>query len=102
MMANLAIDLSSTSFGIQEYAKGSFDPAETGPDPSNHNDEVFPGFEKHRLADGMMWPNDLPGLGIDVDEAAAARYPWPTHVGDISGQGKWTTVRRQDGSIVPP
>ena len=42
MMANLAIDLAHTSFGIQEYAKGSFDPVETGPNPKNHNDEVFP------------------------------------------------------------
>ena len=24
-----------------------------------------------------MWPNDLPGLGIDIDETVAAGYPWP-------------------------
>jgi mannonate dehydratase len=106
MMANLAIDLSCSSFGIQEYAREVFDPAVTGPDPNNHNDEVFPGFEQHRLENGMMWPSDLPGLGIDIDEAAAAKYPWPTDKG-LTGQGRdhaveWTTVRTKDGSITKP
>lgn len=54
----------------------------------------------------MFWPNDLPGLGIDVDEAAAARYPWPTDKGltgqGTSGQIEWTTVRKRDGSITTP
>ena len=67
---------------------------------------MFPGLEKCRLADSMFWPNDLPGLGIDVDEQAAAKYPWPTDTG-LTGQGatgqiEWTTVRKRDGSITPP
>ena len=54
----------------------------------------------------MFWPNDLPGLGIDIDEAEAAKYPWPTDKG-LTGQGtsgeiEWTTVRKRDGSITPP
>ena len=65
--------------------------------------EVFPGFEQHELRDGMMWPNDLPGLGIDCDEEAAARYPW--RGGDKGGVDRgtlWAPVRKRDGSIVYP
>ena len=86
MMANLAIDLSSTAFGVQEYAKGSFDPAETAADPGNHNAEVFPGFDQHRLEDGGVdqtprsWdirPHGLPserapGSRVLLDDAAQA------------------------------
>jgi mannonate dehydratase len=126
MMANLAIDLASTAFGIQEFgacvplahdafcccmlrcaltsghrvvraAKDCFDPAVyTAPGSKNANAEVFPGLEQCRLHDSMFWPNDLPGLGIDCDEDAAARHPWPTDTG-ITGQGAghaWTLVRR--------
>ena len=54
----------------------------------------------------MFWPNDLPGLGIDVNEAEAAKYPWPTDKGltgqGTSGQVEWTTVRKRDGSITTP
>ena len=50
MMANLAIDLSSSAFGIQEYA-GSFLPEH----PSFQDTcAVFPGFELHKIEDGMM------------------------------------------------
>jgi len=58
------------------------------------------------LLAAMFWPNDLPGLGIDIDEAEAAKYPWPTDKGltgqGTSGQIEWTTVRKRDGSITPP
>jgi mannonate dehydratase len=58
MMANLAIDMASTSFGIQEYAKDTFDPAVyNAPGSVNKNGEVFPGLEKTRLHDSMLWPN---------------------------------------------
>ena len=51
----------------------------------------------------MMFPNDLPGLGIDCDEEAAARYPW--RGGDKGGVDRgtlWAPVRKRDGSIVYP
>ena len=51
----------------RRYAYGSFYPQGPNFQPTA---EVFPGFEKHRLEEGMMWPNDLPGLGIDVSYAA--------------------------------
>ena len=101
MMANLAVDLAVSNFGIQEYAYGPFNP--NGGDRFKPTAEVFPGFELHQLKDGMMWPNDLPGLGIDCDETAAAKYPWPG--GDRGGYDRgtlWAPVRKRDGSIVYP
>lgn len=83
--ANLALDLCCYNFGIQEATP--FGPASR---------EVFPGCPEIR--DGMMWPNDQPGLGVDIDEAAAARYPFPEH----PFNGAWPAVRRRDGSVIRP
>jgi mannonate dehydratase len=57
---------------------------------------VFPGCPE--LRDGQMWPNDQPGLGIDIDEEQAARFPYPDH----PYQGAWPAIRRRDGGIVKP
>jgi mannonate dehydratase len=27
----------------------------------------------------MMWTNDQPGLGLDIDETLAANYPYPSY-----------------------
>ncbi|WP_298802364.1 D-mannonate dehydratase ManD [uncultured Pseudokineococcus sp.] len=61
--AALHVDLAIPNFGIQEHM-GHRDPA----------GEVFrTGYE---IADGVAHPGDAPGLGVDVDEEAAARYPY--------------------------
>jgi mannonate dehydratase len=83
--ANLALDLSSPSFGIQETVLFS-----------DLMREVFPGCPEIR--DGAMWSNDRPGLGIEVDEELAARFPFPEH----PFNGSWTEVRRLDGTVVRP
>ena len=83
--ANLALDLCCHNFGIQEMTP--FGPASR---------EVFPGCPE--LRDGSLWPNDGPGLGIDIDEKAAARYPYPEH----PFNGAWPAVRRRDGSVIRP
>lgn len=83
--ANLALDVSMTNFGIQEF-----------PGFSEPLQEVFPGCPVVR--DGAMWPSDSPGLGVDIDERAAAKHPFPA---DKLGGG-WTEVRRRDGSVVRP
>ena len=112
MMANLAIDIASSNFGIQEFEIRCFDPnvGEYDGKPSfacrnPARDEVFPGFSETRLEDGMWWPNDKPGLGIDIDEEAAARYPWPN--GDSAADPRWNPgmmggARARDGSVVYP
>ena len=63
MAAALHFDLSVHNFGIQEYMRHT---AET--------DRVFP--HHYRFEEGMMHPGDAPGLGVDIDEALAAQYPY--------------------------
>jgi len=81
--ANLHLDLSSPSFGIQEWFR--FGEAAR---------EVFPGTPEVR--DGMLWDNGRPGLGIDIDEALAARYPFPEH----PLNGAFPEVRQPDGTVI--
>jgi len=63
MGAALHFDLSVHNFGIQEYMPHT---AET--------DKVFP--HAYSFKDGVMHPGDAPGLGVDLDEALAAKYPY--------------------------
>ena len=83
--ANLMLDLNTINFGIQEYATFQ-----------ERTQEVFPGCPEVR--DGYMWPNGKPGLGIDVDEELAAKYPFK----ERAFGGAWDTVRRADGGVVRP
>ena len=83
--ANLHLDLAASNFGIQE--------AYLFPERTR---EVFPGCPEIR--DGAMWANDRPGLGIDIDEAAAAKYPFPDH----AYNGAWPEIRRADGTVIRP
>ena len=83
--ANLALDLNCSNFGIQEYAIFG-----------ERTQEVFPGCPEVR--DGMMWPNGKPGLGIDINEELAAKFPY----NEYEFGGAWDTVRRADGSVVKP
>jgi mannonate dehydratase len=41
--------------------------------------------------DGLVYPQEAPGLGVDVDERAAARYPYEPWDAPI--------VRRIDGTM---
>ena len=82
---NLQLDLATPNFGIQELA---LFPERTR--------SVFPGTPEVR--DGMLWSNERPGLGIEVDEREAANYPFPDH----PLNGAWPPVRRRDGTVVTP
>jgi mannonate dehydratase len=84
-MANLHLDLACPNFGIQEAHL--FDDACR---------EVFPGCPEIRA--GAMWANERPGLGIDLDERLAARFPFPEH----PFNGGWPEIRRRDGTVVRP
>ena len=81
--ANLHLDLWAANFGVQEWCRF--------PDLVY---EVFPGTPEVR--NGYMYPNDRPGLGIDVDEALAAKYPCRD---EVNG---WTQTRIPDGTPVRP
>jgi mannonate dehydratase len=81
--ANLHLDLACHNFGIQEVV-GFGDALR----------EVFPGTPE--LRDGYLWPNDRPGLGVDIDEARAARFP--IELAPI----EWTQSRWPDGTLWTP
>jgi len=81
--ANLHLDLWAPNFGIQEWCR--FDDLVY---------EMFPGLPVVR--DGYMYPNDKPGLGIDIDEKLAAKYPCQDTV------EWWTQSRWPDGTPARP
>ena len=41
---------------------------------NKETDEVFP--HSYKFNDGTMVPGDGPGLGVDLDEKLAAKYPY--------------------------
>ena len=63
MAAALHVGLAIHNFGIQEYMHHS-----------KLTDEVFP--HAYRFETGYMHPGDEPGLGVEIDEALAAKYPY--------------------------
>ncbi|MDR2376377.1 MAG: bifunctional D-altronate/D-mannonate dehydratase [Treponema sp.] len=81
--ANIHLDLVCRNFGIQEWS-GIRDASL----------EVFPGSPE--LRNGYVYANDKPGLGIDINEELAARYPCKT---EPTG---WTQTRIPDGALYTP
>jgi mannonate dehydratase len=87
--ANVALDLVSYNFGVQEYS------------PFNDRvQEVFKGCPE--MKDGYLYANESPGWGIEVDEKAAAKYPFGTGERGERQQynGGWGEVRRRDGTVI--
>ena len=41
---------------------------------SHDAERVFP--HAYTFADGMAYPGDQPGLGVNIDEALAAQFPY--------------------------
>jgi mannonate dehydratase len=84
--ANVHLDLAIPNFGIQEAHV--FTRAEQ---------DVFPGCPV--LKDGYYHANDKPGLGIDIDEKLAAKFPIKD---DPPFDMHWGNTRRRDGGVVKP
>jgi mannonate dehydratase len=63
MAAALHFDISVHNFGIQEYMRHT-----------PETDKVFP--HAYSFAEGALYPGDKPGLGVDIDEDLAAKYPY--------------------------
>jgi mannonate dehydratase len=63
MAAALHFDLSVPNFGIQEYMRHT-----------DETDAVFP--HAYSFSDGHLHPGEQPGLGVDIDEELAAKYPY--------------------------
>lgn len=78
LAGSLHLGLATPNFAIQEYM---------GYHDATH--EVF--WHSWRYADGHLHPGDAPGLGIEVDEALAARYEYaPAYL---------PVARRRDGTL---
>lgn len=85
-MAAVHVDLSISSFGVQE--ENHFRPEEY---------DLFPG---HALLEGgYLYANDNPGLGLDIDEAKAKALLDPARAAKSFYMAE---DRRTDGSIVRP
>lgn len=79
--AHAHIDLAVWNFGIQEAVQ--------------FNDktlEVFSGCPT--MKNGYMSVNEVPGIGVEIDEKAAAKFP-------ISTKSNWQ-VRKFDGTLIRP
>lgn len=79
--ANAHMDLAVWNFGIQEAVNFS-----------DKMQDVFSGCPT--MKDGYMSVNEVPGLGVDINEKEAAKYP-------IFTKSNWQ-VRKRDGTIIRP
>jgi mannonate dehydratase len=84
-LAGYHIDISSSAFGIQE--ENHF--------PQVVND-LFPGMAQIRK--GYLYDSGKPGLGLEINEQIAAKYP----LGEIPGGGAYKTDRTIDGRVIIP
>lgn len=84
--ANVHLDMAIPNFGIQEARQFT-----------QEEQDVFPGCPE--LREGYYWTNDKPGLGIDLDEKLAAKFPIKD---DPSFDMMWGNLRRLDGTSTLP
>jgi len=83
--ANIALDVTTSAFGIQE-----------GHVYNEATHEVFPGTPT--AVNGYLYPSDQPDWGVDLDEKAAARHEPETGLHE-----RWAArVRRPDGGLESP
>lgn len=81
--AGLHLELASHNFGIHEWS-GFTEPVY----------EVFDGCPRENQ--GYLYPSDRPGIGVDIDEELAAKYPCDDTF------HSWTIARTPDGSPARP
>lgn len=86
---NVALDLACHNFGVQEAVRFN-----------DETREVFSGCPE--LREGYLYANEAPGWGIEVDERAAAKYPFGhRETGERQRlNGGWGEVRRRDGTLI--
>ena len=94
--ANIHIDLAAPNFGVQEWS--GIEPPnfviQELKGPRGALLDVFPGLPEYK--DGYVYANDKPGLGVDLNEEEAAKYPCENTV------TTWTQTRRMDGALQTP
>jgi mannonate dehydratase len=79
MAAALHFGLAVHNFGIQEYMHHTA-----------LTNEVFP--HRYQFEAGYMYPGDAPGLGVDIDEKLAGKYPYQ--------RAYLPVARRLDGTLI--
>jgi mannonate dehydratase len=86
--ANVTLDVACYNFGIQEWTF-----------PNDHLLEVFEGYPV--VKDGCAYVNEKPGWGVEINEKAAAKYPYGSESA-VRKQlnGGWGVVRRSDGTVI--
>jgi mannonate dehydratase len=84
-LAAYHVDISSPAFGIQE--ENGFPPVVR---------ELMPGVAEIR--NGYLYGSGKPGLGIDINETMAAKYPLEA----IKDGGPYRLDRTLDGAVVKP
>ena len=94
--ANIHIDLAARNFGVQEWS-GTEPPnfvIQELKGPREALLDVFPGLPEFR--NGYVYANDKPGLGVELNEVEAAKYPCESNV------TTWTQTRLADGTLQTP
>lgn len=86
--ANVTLDLVAYNFGIQEWTF-----------PNEAVQDVFEGYPV--VKEGYVYANEKPGWGVEVNEKAAAKYPYGSERGSHKVlNGGWGVVRREDGTVI--
>jgi mannonate dehydratase len=87
--ANVTLDIACRNFGIQEWTV-----------PNDRILEVFDGYPV--MKDGYAYVNEKPGWGVEIDEKAAAKYPFGSFERGEHKRlnGGWGVVRRPDGTVI--
>ncbi len=94
--ANIHLDLTSVNFGVQEWS--GIRPPNFVIQKLNNKEgalmDVFEGIPEFK--NGYVYPNNKPGLGIEINEKEAIKYKNNDEV------TTWTQTRGRDGALVLP
>ncbi len=96
--ALIHVDMAIPNCGLQEWSaiqSYGFMQQSSGTAHPEAVYEVFSGMPEYGN-DGYVYINDKPGLGIDIDEREAAKYPCEYPV------TTWTQTRNKDGAMQTP
>jgi mannonate dehydratase len=87
-MANVMLGVACYNFGVNEYSAFN-----------TQTQSVFKGCPV--MKNGYLYPSELPGWGIEVDEKLALNFPFGKEPG-TRGQlnGGWGELRRRDGTVI--
>jgi len=87
-MANVTLGLACYNFGINEYTAFN-----------DRVQSVFAGCPV--MKNGYLYVNENPGWGIEIDERAAASFPFGAEAGARGRlNGGWGELRRRDGTVI--